>query len=56
MLKNQYYIELNRGIINSYDMERILGALWVERGTGQGTKKLTRIGTEGYYKDWEPFF
>jgi hypothetical protein len=25
-------------------------------GTGQGTKKLARIGTEGYYKDWEPLF
>jgi hypothetical protein len=30
MLKNQYYIELNKDIINSYDMERILGALEAE--------------------------
>ena len=34
----------------------ILTSAWVERGTGQGIKKLARIGTEGYYKDWEPLF
>jgi hypothetical protein len=34
----------------------LLTSAWVERGTGRGTKKLAKIGTAGYYKDWEPFF
>ena len=30
----------------------LLTSKWVERGAGQGTKKLAKIGTEGYYTDW----
>lgn len=39
-------------IENEDDYTLILTSKWVERGSGQGVKKLAKIGTEGYYTDW----
>jgi hypothetical protein len=44
------------GIDEKEEYTPLLMSKWVDMGTGQGTKKLARIGTEGYYKDWEPLF
>jgi viroplasmin and RNaseH domain-containing protein len=56
--ENISYTEKSIGIwaVDGEEYTPLLTSAWVERGTGQGIKKLAKIGTKGYYKDWEPFF
>ncbi len=52
--ENISYTEKNIGIWGideNEDYNLLLTSKWVDRGTGQGTKKIAKIGT-GYYTDW----